>query len=93
MAASAHQRVAPVAARAHGQVAGLALGEESGDEVAVLGQQVRGVVGATIFLGGKTTIHICKTGYGHFVKDEKWVCGEARSAELLPGSELCDPKV
>ena len=51
MAASAHQRVAPVAARAHGQVAGLALGEESGDEVAVLGQQVRGVVGATIFLG------------------------------------------
>ena len=51
MAASApaHQRVAPVAARAHGQVAGLALGEESGDEVAVLGQQVRGVVGAEMF--------------------------------------------
>ena len=43
-----HQRVAPVAARAHGQVAGLALGEEAGDEVTVLSQEVRGVVGAGI---------------------------------------------
>ena len=45
----AHQRVAPVAARAHGQVAGLALGEEAGDQVAVLCQEVRGVVGAAMF--------------------------------------------
>ena len=55
-----HQRVAPVAARAHGQVAGLALGEEAGDEVAVLGQEVRGVVGADIFYEkGQRSIFIC----------------------------------
>ena len=50
MGVSAHERVATVAARAHGQVAGLALGEEAGDQVAILGQKVRGVVGADMFL-------------------------------------------